>query len=86
MINFILCLLMATAIVICAPTAAQQSGNVLRIEFAAEHRMPEIYFQKELVTKAVLCPTGRITTTSFGARRFTVDKILKGAKPAAKSV
>jgi putative tryptophan/tyrosine transport system substrate-binding protein len=32
--------------------------------------------------RAVLCPTGRTTMTSFGARLAYVDKILKGAKPA----
>ena len=32
--------------------------------------------------RAVSCRTGRTTMTSIGARLFTWDKILKGAKPA----
>jgi len=52
------------------------------VELAGKHRLPAIYWQKEFVDKAVSCRTESTPLTTIGARLFTVDKILKGAKPA----
>jgi len=52
------------------------------VELAVKYRLPVIYFQKEFVDEVESCPTGQTSVTSFGARLFFVDKILKGTKPA----
>src|SRR5262245_11215559 len=44
------------------------------VELAGKHRLPAIYFQREFVDEAVLCPMGRTTMTCSDAPLFTWTK------------
>ena len=52
------------------------------VEFAAKHRLPAIYFQKEFVDEGGLMSYGADYEDLFRRAAVYVDKILKGAKPA----
>jgi putative ABC transport system substrate-binding protein len=52
------------------------------VGFAAQHRLPSMFFAKEFVDNGGLMSYGPSFTESYRRAAIYVDKVLKGAKPA----
>jgi putative ABC transport system substrate-binding protein len=52
------------------------------VEFAAKHRLPAVYWQREFADDGGLMSYGPYTNELFRRSAFYVDKILKGTRPS----
>ena len=62
-----------------SPFAASQQDRLVR--FAAEHRLPAMYFSEDFVDAGGLMSYGPSIVEAYRRAAAYVDRILKGAKP-----